>query len=404
MRISKLMMPALTLAGALALAGCGGGSDTPAAVTPPSDDMKDRPVTQPATKTLKLPEDTSLGQTTAPVPQVYVVEVDETRDFSTTTAMLFLTCKGDTDCTITIPAGTSVTTISYTGGTLEHSKTDPRSTERAGNTERPAAEADPLSAETIAEALKTEGRKATIWASAAATGGNINHFDSTVTVTTLAGETIELTLDGNAALHWGNWIKYRGASTVGGSRTGESVGQFFGGTTARYGRKPETDIATANYGTDGTPAADVVNLQYKEGSGNWMGDEADTADLVLQANFRAGKIGGEIRGVTSATAADFPDVITLKETDITAAGTFDGDAEFKTVAADRITRKSGDWEGAFFGPATETSDNNGVRVQDHAPPSHAAGKFSVAGRHGTGSAAKNLHVRGAFGAACSSGC
>ena len=30
MRISKLMMPALTLAGALALAGCGGGSDSPA--------------------------------------------------------------------------------------------------------------------------------------------------------------------------------------------------------------------------------------------------------------------------------------------------------------------------------------------------------------------------------------
>ena len=34
MRLSKLMMPAATLAGALALAGCGGGSDTPAADPP----------------------------------------------------------------------------------------------------------------------------------------------------------------------------------------------------------------------------------------------------------------------------------------------------------------------------------------------------------------------------------
>ena len=43
MRISRLMMPAVTLAGALALAGCGGGSDTPAGQMPPGGEGCDAP-------------------------------------------------------------------------------------------------------------------------------------------------------------------------------------------------------------------------------------------------------------------------------------------------------------------------------------------------------------------------
>ena len=394
-------MPAVATAGALALAACGGGSDTPPEGNPPGGNP---PAS--GTKTLALPDDRTIGSTSSTVEQSWVIEANQTLNIGG----LFYTCESTTDCVIRVPAGQVRRTVSYTGDKLSVAKTDPRSTARAGNVPQPTAAADPLSAATIAEAFKTTGRKATVWAvanSGSSDDGNglSNPHNHRPTVTLVSGETINLDVAGSAALHWGSWIKYTAAATPGGKRTGESAGQIFGGTMPRYGMKPDDGIDTATYSD-----INAVRLHFKDGSKDWArggnssNDGANFADLKLTANFAAGKVGGMIEGVKNAarvggdTTSVFPDVITLKETDITATGTFDGDAEFKTVASDMITRKSGAWDGAFFGSTTAVSVGS-PRVEEYVAPSDVAGTFEVAGRHGTGSTAKDLHVRGAFGSA-----
>jgi len=199
------------------------------------------------------------------------------------------------------------------------------------------------------------------------------------------GETLALTLDGDAALYWGNWHKYKAPATASGKRTGETLGQIYGGTTPEYGKKPETSIAKAVYEVE-----DAVNLQFKSGSGDWTGNAGDTADLDLEANFKSGMVGGSINEIQAVTAVDFPDTITLKETAIGSTGGFSGDAEFKGTDH---TRKSGSWEGKFYGPTTRVQGNK----QEHVMPSHAAGTFSASGRT-KGDSPEDLHIRGAFGA------
>jgi len=114
---------------------------------------------------------------------------------------------------------------------------------------------------------------------------------------------------------------------------------------------------------------------------------------MLKADFKAGKVDGEITGVTSGTGGasnNFPDKITLMESDIGSTGGFSGKAEFDGKS---VARKTGAWEGKFYGPTTMMDNGK----QKHVAPSHVAGTFSASGRMGTGDAAKDMHVRGAFG-------
>jgi len=252
-----------------------------------------------------------------------------------------------------------------------------------GRAEQPL-DNDPLSVATLAEALEGMGSERTIWSAADA-----SLAASTSTPhkrTTLAGETLTLTLNkigSEDVLHWGHWHRF--VRAAGGKRTGELRGTFFGGATP-YETKPEPTLDKATYGKDG-----AVNFYVRNGKdGKWT---PGTANLSLEANFRAGKIGGKISGVDYDGGGTAPAAnIALSETDISGSGTFTGDAELEGLA---FSGKSGAWGGEFYGDTTETVND----VEKPKVPSHVAGEFSVAGRHGTGSSMKELHVNGAFGAA-----
>jgi len=259
-----------------------------------------------------------------------------------------------------------------------------------GNTPPPAAEADPLSAATLAEALKGTGSKKTIWSNADESLAPTSDIAQPTQRTTLAGEDLKLTLKGNAALHWGHWHRSTPAATAGGKPTGVKRGTFFGGATP-YGVKPEVTLDSAKYGTKGG-SANNVNLYSKYGKGDWTSREAN---LYLEANFKAGKVGGEITGV--AYGGTGPTTITLKETDIADSGTFSGGAE---LDGDAFKGRSGNWKGGFYG---ETTKLMGTEVK-HKAPGHVAGDFSVAGHTGAGSTKKDLLINGAFGTACNPAC
>ena len=389
MRISRFLLPTVVLAGALALAGCGGGDDPMDDMDMDDTAMDDTDMddkSDPEVKTTDpLPNDGTLtagpSGTTFTVPAGGNLRVQG----------VWYSCTGPEPCVATVPAGAVVDRVSYTGGTLAVSSSDPRATagSTGGNASQPATDEDPLSAATIAEALKATGKKATIWGEAG--DGAVDFSTGTQIRVTVDGETVRLTLAGNAALHWGYWHRYKAPATPppAGKRTAESAGAIYGGTMSRYGVRPDDGIDTATY-DDGS-----VELYFKNGSGAWTDGGATNAELDLRANFREGKVGGQITGVAGALTGvgltgDAADIV-LEETDIGSAGTFSGNAKFED--GDTFSRRSGGWNGAFFGPTASipTQGNRAVPVA----PSHVAGTFTVSGRHGTTPA--DLHVRGAFG-------
>ena len=385
MRMTKFILPAVTLAGALALAGCGGGGNS-------MEDMDMENGRENGGETG--------GFSAADLPEGAEFEYNQDQRKTVTVGKgsseiagsnLAVTCENDDGCQYRVLASSIETT---NGATVVLTSSLVVSSS-GGTSPQPTAAADPLSAETIAEALKVANSKVTIWSAAGAAAGFSSGALERVTVD---GETVRLNLGGDAALHWGYWHRYKAPAVPApaGKRTAESAGAIYGGTMSRYGVKPDDGIATARYDDD-----DAVELYFKNGSGDWTDGGTANADLILTANFGEGKVGGQITGVAGALtgvssltggAAD----IVLEETDIGSAGTFSGSAKFQD--GDVFSRRSGGWEGAFFGPRTRQGSGDGedTNRQYHAAPSKVAGTFTVSGRHGTTPA--DLHVRGAFGA------
>ena len=119
--MDKRFIPVATLVGALALAACGGGSDTPAAATVPPmpEGMEDKPET-PAAGGATVGLD---GKRLAAGNVDRVIRIPATGKETKIGDVYFTCAEGPEDCVITIPAGESVHTVSYTGGTLTASAT-----------------------------------------------------------------------------------------------------------------------------------------------------------------------------------------------------------------------------------------------------------------------------------------
>jgi len=379
MRISKLYLPAAAMAGAVALAGCGGG-DGDSMTNMNMENGKENGGGAGGFSVADLPEGASF---------VYDEDSRETVTVGKGSAPirgsinLSVRCEDDDGCQYRVRANSIETTNGATV-VLTSSLTTPT----GGATDRPTDSTDPLSNDVLLKALnETRPGNQTAW--------NIGESNPVLTndgteqsITPLGGPRIDLHViavgDSNAA-YFGHWAKVN--EPVGNPEVVAQRGTVWGGATP-YGQKPEVSLGEAEY-----DATDSVLLYFKNGTADWATiTNGGLADLSLTANFSTGKVGGEITGVTESTASVFPDRIVLKETDIGSAGTFSGSAEFH---GSTVSRKSGDWNGGFFG-----STVTGTAIQAHEEPGHVAGEFRVAGRVGTA----DLRVNGAFGAACSTGC
>ena len=411
MTVSRLYMPAVTLAGALALAGCGGGSNTttdnsgnmcpagetgtpPNCMKPAEDEKKEN-----ETKSLDLPNGLTLdGPEGHNGPRDYTIQPGKMLDLATnqTGRMARFSCPaGGEACVITVPVDGNASAVTYSGGTpVVTEAKDPAVTVNTGVTQQPTESTDPLSNDVLLKALKTGTRAAaddTVWNvdnnSVIAADPAAVDLDKKI-FKPLSGPTVNLRVDraggarGNEA-YFGDWYKF----TVATGQTEENIsarGVVWGGNKP-YGRKPDTGITKAIYSGGATDVVDALLYHSTDGK-KWT---RGTGDLSLEANFKTGKVGGTVApgAIGSITLADT--AITLSETDIGSDGTFSGTAKF---SAPSITRQSGSWKGGFFGDTTEVV----AGVQKHKAPDHVAGEFRVS-RQKIGTAQAELHVRGAFG-------
>ncbi|MCY3999181.1 MAG: hypothetical protein OXF84_00020, partial [Bacteroidetes bacterium] len=410
-----LMMPALTLAGALALAGCGGGSDTPAAPPANNEEGGMTPPPEPAPKTLALPTGLTItgsanseGATDYTIPSGGKLEL--TSRPSSRGDVVF-TCPADgEDCVVTIPVGGAVSSVTYSGGTPEVTEKDaPETAVDTGVTERPAESTDPLSDDVLLKALKTGASRMagdnTVWNAGPGAGTPLTNFGTNIAenppfFTPLGGPRTELWIRGdgtnNNAAYYGIWAK--STQAAGNARVYGDRGVVWGGSTP-YGKKPDTSLGRV--ASSGPPVV-VANTAAYSGTGNVLlyhstdGKASSwtegTGDLNLTANFRTGMVGGAIN-VAANTGLDANDNIELTATSITSSGTFSGSAKFSDSD---VKRQSGSWNGGFFGETLKVVGGN----QDHLAPSHVAGQFSVT-RTDTDD---SLHLRGAFGQACGAEC
>ena len=412
MRISRFLLPTVVLAGALALAGCGGGDD-------PMDDMDmddtamddtdmdepdPEPEPEPEVKNAKVPDDRTVLTGLASLQAT--LQHGETKRIGS----LWYTCDGGT-CSINIPAESAATSVDYTGsGMLTIRTADHRVASAGGGADQPAADADdPLSEATLLEATDDdESSGLTLWTAAGAaltSGGEVQR-------TLRNGESFNLELSHlTGALYWGQWERYTDATD--GTEAGYRHGSVWGGQN-HYGKKPVSNPFESAADSDGRidhahySLADAVEFRYSTNGGKtWeipVTGDVDTADLDLRADFMRGKIGGTITGEDlddidgSPSSDQNVNDIRLMESDITSTGTFSGNAEF---SASGITRQRGSWDGGFFGDDVGVS---GTTVRDVAP-SHVAGEFSVNREKITNSDGVTtqtpLFIEGAFGAAMS---
>ena len=156
MRISKFMLPAVTVAGALALAGCGGGSSTPAGTTAPETPATpSTPATPaaPAANTLTLPGNGFLDWSNQSTPGPIRIAAGQV--YQAGGGAWFQCPTGGATCVIQTGTGRA-TTVTYTGGALTVHPSDPRPV--AGTTARSAEDTDPLSDKNLLASVLANGR------------------------------------------------------------------------------------------------------------------------------------------------------------------------------------------------------------------------------------------------------
>ena len=293
MRISRLLMPAVTLAGALALAGCGGGSSTTGAGTDPgaNDPMEEMGDNGAGAdfSVAYIPDGATGSITYSPDSrQVYRVSPDShtKSGLGGTNVSVYCPPAADEGCRYRVTENNDVEVTNGATIVLDSS----RRVATGGVSTPPSIDTDPLSADTLADGFKGTGSGRTIW-SAPDTAIDPT---STLTRNLVDGERLILVAsrEGSAdAAYWGHWHRFKPAATEFGEPTGESRRTFFGGAT-RYEAKPDDGIANANYN------GDDVRFYYKHGSGDWTSGTA-SASLALRANFEAGRISGRITGVAA---------------------------------------------------------------------------------------------------------
>ena len=411
MRISKLYMPAVAMAGALALAACGGGSDTQPEGNPPAG----------GTSTLALPEGVTLDGgadlTDGGLRGNYTIKAGETLELPKTAPSVVFTCTGTTDCAINVSEDRNASSVTVSAGTVTVDKYAAPAVMVTGSNPPPSSTStDPLSEATLVKALEGDGRNAadrTVWnRSSGPGGGQLANLDGTTvnTLTTLARETTELWIKpssmnaaereaGDSYAYYGHWAK-KAEQTLSGAPSPVTRGTIWGGNM-HYGDKPDASLGDATYNQN-----NAVTFYYKRGAGEWTHGTA-LGDLDLKADFGNGMVGGSVGfvagelGTVGTPAAPAPgETIYLRDTPIGANGQFGGsNAKAEFVLPDGSKkRQGGDWNGGFFGPTTAISDTG---QQSHAAPSYVAGEFSVKRENpATGGGYTNdLTVHGAFGAA-----
>ena len=380
MRISKFTLPVLTVAGALALAGCGGGSDMSG-----EGDGDEENVRSPAAG--------SGGYTRVTIPGGFTLDDENENDAGTirTTDVAYfgaegtgveVTCTDADGCAWEVRNGILMARGTFTAKLWEK----PAVPAPAGNTAQPTNTSDPLSSAVLLEALKangTSGKVATPWTTN--TQGLADVDGGAPLSYTYPGTNpkrqIKLTVQANGeAIYWGHWHRYtEGAVDPEDSKqyTDEARGVVFGGAK-RYDAKPDADAGGGEAEYQGT-----AHLFYKSGkNGDWKPGER-AASLTLNADFGSGMIGGKVTGVagttgaaittgpggiTVPTGADYSEIV-LGNTAIGSDGAFNG----TTATFKKGNNQSGDWEGAFYNPATGAAR----AVNKDNRPGFVAGEFSV---------------------------
>jgi len=393
---------AALLAGMLALAGCGGGSSSAPATkvvegkTEDGNDGDKTGMTDTGPKTLALPTGKTIdgGGQNGHVGD-YEILAGQNKKIGD---VYFSCATGGDKCVVTVGAGRNNNSVTYTGGTVTASATDPNVTAVSGATTPTGTAATALGDASIRAAI--EGGK--IWdLKLVDIAGNINKFVRTDGKTTdLFLRTIGATNDGidpdhttpnkdAAYVYWGHWETY---NTEGDRMTERNV--VWGGSKP-YNKKPvqqtkpDTIGASATY--MGTNAYVLYNLAGTSGS--------TTASVTLNANFESGKVDGTVTVAPNNQLAtrDNPN-IALQMGDITGTGGFGGKAVFS--GAGITTKSTSTWKGQFYGPTTKDVVAGDSRKQgavgDPTSPSHAAGEFRVERSKSTANG-DALTINGAFG-------
>ena len=400
MRISKVTLSALTVAGALALAGCGGGGDSMDDMD--MDDEKDDEVVVEEKTAATVGLD---GKRLAAGSVDRVIKIPATGEETKVDDVYFTCAVGTEACVITIPAGESVFEVSYTGGTLTAS-----ATKKAPTVADAPETGNWLSAASIVGAIPADGDDAvTSPDSLSLTIGGVkrtivaNPDTAGARQTTPDDKVDQLILrhdrgsqaDGDFIV-WGSWME-----PVEGTGS-DKPRQVWGGSVPYKGTPPKTAGGATNKAI--YVAADGVH-GFSNGT-PW------TSDVRMEADFDDQTVKGAIgEGLTATvttptgpvdldgTANDFFS-ITLKQTGIgstmsgsvTVAG--DNDA---TIDGQKNAPSSGTWKAGFFGAESAGSTT----------PGGIAGEFSVtrpkAGRTPTTATDPHkrvgaLSISGAFGA------
>ena len=400
--MDKRFIPVAMLAGALALAGCGGGDDS-------MEDTSMDDMTMDDDTTMDEEEESTGG--TAKLPgnnRIITGQAGLTFTIQPGLANsekvldVWYTCTGSEACVVTVPAGSSVSTVSFSGGTmLVASATDPRIV-------APAPSAQPesehwLSAKNLIDAL---GITSTDFSVATEGGANVPitplGTDLTNTVS-ISGTAVMLDHDRAGTdlsndrfadyLVWGAWQEPRS----GGVGSAPTHNQVWGGSVPYTG-------APSNQLTGATYSGRALGF-YKRGAGQWTNWAGVSR---LQADFENGTVKGGISGgytgntltVATPLVGGHIQSVTLKEaaigSSVSGSVAVNGFDTQTTPAAAPNAPSSGTWEAGFFGAAGDRPTGIAGSFKAHRPESAASPSTAVPSK--THTAVNDLRVNGAFGA------